>query len=104
MTNSHQTKEAEELTNYKGSDTTKEIVKKQIEERWGEKAAEKYNPYVNVRTFREWKELGYKIKEGSKSIKSYTFVTVEDEETGEEETYKKKVHLFCWKQVEPMED
>ncbi|MFB6182013.1 MAG: ArdC-like ssDNA-binding domain-containing protein [Candidatus Magasanikbacteria bacterium] len=99
-----QEQQKEDLTNYKGSETTREMVREQIRERWGDEAAEKYDPYVNVRTFREWKELGYHVKEGADSIKSYTYVTVEDEETGEEETYRKPVHLFCWKQVKKIEE
>lgn len=92
-------KPQEVLSNYSGSQKTYEKVADQIRERWGEKEVENYDPYTNCLTFRQWSNLGYKVKKGEVSIKS---ITLTDEKNDAGEVIRKHpriVHLFYKKQV-----
>lgn len=85
-------------SNYTGSVTTRESVKKQIEERWGKEEAERYNPRENCFTFAKWASMGARILPWQKSLKSTTFVEVVGAD-GKKKTYKKTCNLFFDLQV-----
>jgi hypothetical protein len=89
---------------YKGSEKTYEMVYEQISERWGEDAAADYDPEKNCFTYNRWKQEGFQVKKGEKSLESITWVVKEkkDEKTGEttKSSYPKKVCLFYILQVE----
>jgi hypothetical protein len=87
---------------WKGSADTLEVVKEQIAERWGEEAANAYNPKINCFTFKQWQVNGFMVKRGEKALKSYTFVEVKDKKTEEIKKLRKTVCLFYRTQVEPM--
>lgn len=92
-------KPQEVLSNYSGSQKTYENVASQIRERWGEKEVKNYNPYTNCLTFRQWSELGFKVKKGEVSLKSITLI---EEKDNKGEVIRKRpriVHLFYRKQV-----
>jgi hypothetical protein len=88
----------ENVSGYKGSSSTFALVKKIIEERYGPDLANEYLPEKNCMTFKRWLTLGYRVKKGEKSIKSYTVIKDKDEEN--ERKYFKPVHLFYFTQVE----
>ncbi len=87
-------------SSYTGSIATKDLVKKQIENRWGKKEAERYDPFKNCFTFAKWASMGFRIKPWEKSLKSVTFVEGDKESaTGKVTKWKKTVHLFFDLQV-----
>lgn len=87
-------------TPYTGSEATRDMVRRQIAERWGEKEATKYDPTKNARTFKSWLRLGYRVKRGEKSLRSTTFVEEKDGEGAVVRTFPRTVSLFYYLQVE----
>ncbi len=89
---------------WKGSEKTRDQVKEQIVERWGEEEAENYDPEKNCFTFNTWWALGYCVKKGEHALRSYTLVeeTVQDETKTKQaiKKYPKNVYLFYYLQVE----
>ena len=49
-------------SNWTGSESTSDLVRKQIAERWGEDEAKRYNPFVNCFTFNGWLKNGYVVR------------------------------------------
>lgn len=85
---------------YRGSQKTYEMVRAQIEERWGSRVAKQFDPYKDTLPYSHWAKYGYKVKKGETALKSVTFVESEDPNTGEPKTIRKTVNLFHKKQVE----
>lgn len=94
------TEEITTKTNWTGSEKTAKKVQGEIEQRWGKKAAALYDPEKNCRTYMGWQMIGYQVKKGEKSIRSYTMIKKENKETGEKIEFIKPCHLFYIKQVE----
>jgi len=90
----------DKLSNYTGSQQTALAVKEEIQRRWGHEEAQNYDPFTNCRTFRQWLDMGYKVRRGERSIRSRTFVEKKDEQGNVLYTYPKTVHLFYHTQVE----
>ncbi len=92
---------------WRGSDKTADLVRKQIAQRWGEEEAKKYDPAKNCFTFRTWWALGYVVKKGERALKSYTLLeemmTDEDGKQQVVDRHIKRVHLFYYLQVEKRE-
>ena len=89
-------------SNYQGSEKTKEMVKDQIRQIWGEQEVKNYNPYKNALTFTSWLKLGYRPKKGSKAIKSVTYVEKKDELGNVISKYPRTINLFYVRSVEPI--
>ena len=87
-------------SNWTGSETTSNIVRKQIFDRWGAEEADKYDPKSNCLTFRSWINNGYRVKKGEKAIKSYIVIEKKDKEVEVISKYPKSINLFYIKQVE----
>ncbi len=87
---------------YTGSALTYASVKAQIKARWGDKEAEKYDPYTNCLTFRDWLARGYRVRKGEKSLRSVTFVEKERDDGTVERKYPKTVCLFYYLQVDKL--
>ncbi len=87
-------------TTYKGSEKTYEDVKAQIKERYGDAEAERYDPYLLARTFRQWLKIGYRVRKGEKALQSTTLVEKRNEKGELIRTYPKKISLFLDTQVE----
>ena len=85
---------------YKGSEKTYEMVKEQIQERWGEEAAEDFDPHTDAMPYSSWVAHGYVVTKGQKSLKSITFVEVKDEKDNVVRKIKRTVNLFHKRQVE----
>lgn len=88
------------ISSYSGSKETFQMVAKQIKDRFGDKEVKKYNPYTNCLTFRQWSKIGFKVKKGSKALKSLTFIKVEDEAGNIVKTYPKTINLFYYLDTE----
>lgn len=87
---------------YRGSEKTAEMVRGQIEERFGSDAALEYDPALNARTFQGWLKVGYRVKQGEKALTSITLVEKKDPQGNVIKKYPKRVCLFFHTQVEPI--
>jgi uncharacterized protein YegL len=85
---------------YRGSEKTYEMVKEQIEARWGEAEAKSYDPNTDCAPYGSWLLHGYKVRKGEKALKSITFVEVKDEKDNIVRKIKRTVNLFHKCQVE----
>lgn len=92
------------ISPYTGSQSTYDMVKAEIASRWGDEEADKYDPYTNCLTFRNWLARGSRVKRGEKSIRSVTFVEKEDEHGKVVAKYPKTVCLFYYLQVEKIKE
>ena len=94
--------EQEQLkSNYQGSKTTYQMVRQQVLERYGEAEAARYNPVsAHALPFRQWSEAGYRIKKGSRALKSITLIEVKDKSGEVIKKYPKKINLFYHLDVE----
>ena len=87
-------------SNWTGPETTSNIVRKQIFNRWGAEEADNYNPKSNCLTFKSWTNNGYRVKKGEKAIKSYIVIEKKDKQGEVVSKYPKSINLFYIKQVE----
>jgi hypothetical protein len=85
---------------YQGSEATYELVREQIRERYGDEAAEDFDPYTDAMPFASWVSQGYMVRKGEKALKSVTFVEVKDEKGGVVKKIRRTVNLFHRHQVE----
>ena len=92
------------VSNYQGSEKTKEMMEKQIKEIWGEQEVKFYNPYKNALTFASWLKLGYRPKKGSRALKSITFVEKKDAEGNIISKYPRTINLFYYRSVEAIKN
>jgi len=87
---------------YQGSEATYEMVKEQIEARWGEECAVEFDPHSDAMPFSSWLSQGYAVKKGQKALKSITFIEVKDENGKVLRKIRRSVNLFHRRQVEKM--
>ena len=85
---------------YKGSPATFALIKQQIAKRFGNLAADSYDPNVNCFTLKQWNARGYRVKKGEEALKSFTLVEQKDEDKKEIKKWRKTVYLFFHTQVE----
>jgi len=85
---------------YKGSEQTYEMVKEQIAERWGEEAAEEFDPTRDAMPFASWLNYGYRVKKGERALKSITFIEAKDDLGEVEKKIRRTISLFHRRQVE----
>jgi N-terminal domain of anti-restriction factor ArdC len=89
------------MSKWTGSQSTSDLVRRQIAERWGAEEAKRYDPRKNCLTFSAWRENGCIVRKGEKAIKSFIVVEKKDKETGEVVAkHLKSICLFYEKQVE----
>jgi len=91
------------VSSYKGSEVTKSLVEKQIEERWGKAELKNYDPLHTARTFHSWLQLGYRVVKGEKAIKSMTYIEEKDKDGNIINKIKRPCFLFYYKQVEKID-
>jgi hypothetical protein len=90
------------ISNWQNSTKTRDMVAEQIKDRWGEAESKKnYNPETSALPYSRWVSLGYRPKRGSRSLKSVTFIEKKDEK-GNIIKYPRTVHLFYYRQLEPI--
>jgi Holliday junction resolvasome RuvABC DNA-binding subunit len=92
------------VSNYQGSELTRDMVAKQIEEIWGKSELKNYSPEKSALPFTTWLHLGYKPKKGSKALKSVTYVEKKDAKGKIIKRYSRKINLFYYRSVEPITD
>lgn len=90
------------LSNYRGSENTRQKVEEQIRQRFGEEAATAYDPRRNCLTFNLWSKKGFRVKQGEKAIRSVTLLERKDAKGNVIGCYPKSVCLFFQSQVEPI--
>lgn len=91
-----------EASTYQGSEKTRSMIEKQIEDRWGKSEVKNYDPFHSARTFNSWVKLGFKVKKGEKALRSVTVIETKD---ADGEVIKKVVRpcfIFYYRQVEKM--
>lgn len=94
-------KSVQELVSpYKGSEATYEMVREQIAERWGEDAAEEFDPHHDAMPFASWLTYGYRVRKGEKALKSITFIEAKNEKGEVEKKIRRTICLFHRRQVE----
>jgi hypothetical protein len=90
-------------SNYTGSEKTYELVKNEIEKRWGKDESGNYDPFINCFTFKQWSDNGYRVKKGETGIRSFVVLEKKDKKTGEVLSKRlKTIYLFYKNQVEPV--
>lgn len=85
---------------YRGSERTRDSVRKQLMERFGASSASIYDPKKNVRTLNSWRKLGYRVKRGETALRSVTIIPKKDGDGNVIGTYPKTICLFFQSQVE----
>ncbi len=88
------------VSNWTGSATTADLVRKQIIARWGESEANNYDPKSNCLTYNSWLKVGYKVRKGEKAIKSFIVVEQKDKDNKIICKYPKQINLFYVRQVD----
>lgn len=86
-------------TNYMGSRANFESVKKQLAERYGQEVADSYDPFVNCRTYADWKTNNYLVNKGARSFRSVVIIEKKDPKTGKTTKIPKTICLFFRNQV-----
>ncbi len=90
------------ISPWRGSEKTCEMVREQIRERWGEEAAEAFDPQKDAMPLPSWAHYGFKVRRGEKALKSVTSVESEDEGDPVQKI-RRTVNLFHKNQVERVE-
>ena len=88
------------LTNWKGSQQTADMVREQIRRRWGDKAAETFDPRYSARPFVQWLKIGFRVRPGEKALKSFVILEEKDAEGNVIKKHVRKINLFAVQQVE----
>lgn len=94
--------EGPNVSNYQGSEKTKEMVEEQIEKIWGKSEVKNYDPYKSALTFASWIHLGYRPKKGSKALKSIVIIEKKNAAGEIISRYPKTINLFYYRSVEPI--
>lgn len=94
--------EGPKVSNFQGSEKTRDMVVSQIRAIWGDSEVQNYNPETNALPFSIWLNLGYRPKRGSKALKSITYVERKDALGNVIKRYPRKVNLFYYRSVEPI--
>lgn len=84
---------------YRGSEATYEMVKAQIADRWGEEAAEEFDPHTDAMPLISWASYGYRVRKGEKALRSVTYVEKKNEKGEVERKIRRVVFLFHKRQV-----
>ena len=95
--------EGPKISNWQGSEKTRDMVAEQIKKIWGESEVKNYNADKNALPFTSWLKLGYKPKRGSKALKSVTYVE-KKEADGSITKFPRTVNLFYYRSVEPIKN
>ena len=88
---------------FTGSASTKSMMEKAVQEKYGKAELKNLDCYHNMRTFQNWLSLGWKVRKGEKAFKSIVVREVKDENG---DVIKKITHpcfLFYYRQVEKID-
>jgi hypothetical protein len=84
-----------------GSEATFELVKSQVESRFGKKVADQWRPEYDTRTFRAWLARNYAVMKNQRGLESFVIIERKNDR-GEIEKKRKKIWLFHKNQVSPI--
>ena len=90
-------------TNFMGSQRNYDSVRSQLLERYGTEIADEYDPFVNCRTYNDWKKNNYLVNRGSRSFKAIVIIEKTDKKTGKVTKISKTICLFFRNQVHKVE-
>jgi hypothetical protein len=85
-------------TPWTGSEATYEMVRAQVEERWGKKVADSFRASHDARTFREWMKRNFIVNRGESGLKTFVVLKKIDK-NGAEKKIMKRIWVFHRKQV-----
>lgn len=88
-------------TPYRGSQETADRVREEVRQRWGDEAANNYDPKTNCMIAKEWRKRSYFIKKGESAIRSVTMLEQKDSKGNVIKKYYRTVFLFFLSQVQP---
>lgn len=88
------------ISNWSGSEKTRDMVAEQIENIWGKSELLNYSPGNSALLYSKWISLGYCPKKGSKALKSIIIVNKKDSSGKIISSYPKNINLFYFRQVE----
>lgn len=88
------------MSNYTGSEKTRQMVEEQIKAKYGETELKNLDCYHNMRTFNSWLSLGFRVKKGERSFKSFTCIEAKDAEGNVIKRYRHPISLFYYRQVQ----
>jgi len=92
------------ISNWSGSEKTRDMVAQQIKEIWGEAELQNYDPEKSALPFSKWLSLGYVPKKGSKALKSVTVIEKKDSSGNVISRYARNINLFYYRSVQPLAD
>ncbi len=92
------------VSNYQGSEKTRDLVARQISEIYGESELKNYDPEKSALPFTTWLNLGFRPKKGSKALKSVTVIEKKDAKGKIIKRYTRKINLFYYRAVEPIKE
>ncbi len=87
------------VSNWSGSEITRNMIEEQIRERWGDSEVKNYDPLRNARTFSGWVSLGFRPKRGERALKSITYLDSRDEK-GHVKKIRRNCNIFYYRQVQ----
>lgn len=85
---------------YTGSSSTKALIEKAVEERYGKSELKNLDCYHNMRTFTDWLNLGWKVRKGEKAFKSIVVREIKDKDGDVIKKISRPCFLFYYRQVE----
>ena len=86
-------------TKYTGSEVTKNLIAKQVEEKYGASEIKNMDCYTNVRSLKSWMALGYRVRKGEKALKSMIITETKDSDGNILKKHHKPIFLFYYRQV-----
>jgi hypothetical protein len=90
----------EVVSPWRGSEQTADAVREQIRQRWGDEVADEFDATHDAMPLVSWAAYGYKVRKGSKALKSVTYVDVKDDEGKVERKIRRSINLFHKRDVE----
>ena len=88
---------------YTGSASTKALMEKAIEEKYGRAELKNLDCYHNMRTFTDWARLGWKVRKGEKAFKSIVVREIKDKDGDVIKKISRPCFLFYYRQVEKID-
>jgi hypothetical protein len=85
---------------WQGSEKTAAQMREQIRERFGDEAAEAYDPKRHVMSLRNWSRYGVRVNAGESALRTYTLIENESVEEGEHKTVRRSVPVFHYLQTD----
>lgn len=92
------------ISNWSGSEKTRDMVAEQIKAIWGEAELKNYDPEKSALPFSKWLSLGFVPKKNSRALKSVTVIEKKDSSGNIIGRYARSCNLFYYRSVTPLID